>query len=158
MILEIFADDLTKNDINKNMFRSSRAIIKNKDQVLLLYSKALDYYMLPGGRIEKGESPKECVIREVTEETGLTVNVLHQSLTIKEYYLDSSWESHFFVCELDDVLIKNQCLTDEEKDLNIEMIWMPYLDAIQLLDEYDSKFSKAINIMQREFLALTHSF
>lgn len=157
MILEVFADDLTKKDISKNKFYSSRAIIKKDDQVLLLYSKKLDYFMLPGGRIEKDESPKDCVKREVLEETGLNVDVLKETLIIKEYYQDSTWNSHFFLCEINEEKVSDIKWTEEEHYLDLELRWIPFLDALTLLDEHESTFSKAMSIMQREFLALTHS-
>lgn len=157
MILEVFADGLTKKDISKKAYYSSRAIIKKDDAILLLYSKKLDYYMLPGGRIERNESPQTCVVREVKEETGLDVHVLNETVLIKEYYEDSSWNSHFFLCTLENEHQSNQNLTKEEHYLEIEMIWLPYLDALSLLDSHDSAYSKAHNIMQREFLALSNS-
>ena len=157
MILEIYADNLTTKDINKNKYRSSRAIIQRNDQLLLLYSKRLDYYMLPGGRIEKNETPDDCVVREVLEETGMNVSIIKETVIIKEYYEDSSWESHFFLCQYDDGFVSERHLTEEEHYLDIEMKWLPLLDALSLLDTYDSSFSKATNIMQREFLALSNS-
>lgn len=157
MILEVFADGLTKKDISKNAYHSARAIIKKNDDVLLLYSKKLDYYMLPGGRIEKKESPEACVVREVKEETGLDVQVINKTVLIKEYYEDSSWNSHFFLCQLKGDDQSDQNLTEEEHYLEIQMKWLPYLDALSLLDNHDSAFSKAYNIMQREFLALSNS-
>jgi 8-oxo-dGTP pyrophosphatase MutT (NUDIX family) len=157
MILEIFADNLKKKDQSQHKYRSSRAIIKKDQKVLLLYSKKLDYYMLPGGRIEPGESPQECIIREVKEETGYHVKALAETLVIKEYFDDSTWESHFFLCELTDEQPISPSLTDEEHYLDIELKWFDSIDALTLLDTHDSSFSKASNIMQREFLALTNS-
>jgi len=43
------------------------------DVVLLLNER--DEWELPGGRIEIGESPQECVKREINEELGLSVSV-----------------------------------------------------------------------------------
>ncbi len=55
---------------------------------------------LPGGAAEAGESPDETVLREVREETGLDVTVLH----LTGYYHDAEADFlHFvFLCELRD--------------------------------------------------------
>ena len=54
---------------------SSRAIIINEDKILLnCFGNGL-YYNFPGGGIEENETAKQAVIREVLEESGLTVDV-----------------------------------------------------------------------------------
>jgi len=50
-------------------------ITNKKDEVLLVHRNDYDLWNLPGGGLEKGESPWEGVIREVKEETGLDVEV-----------------------------------------------------------------------------------
>ncbi len=50
--------------------RGNVVLIKRK------YPPFKDYYALPGGFIEKGETPKQAVIREVKEETNLTIEIL----------------------------------------------------------------------------------
>lgn len=58
--------------MNDLFYLGIKAVIKNPDgQVLLL--KARDYWDLPGGRIQLGETQEQAVRREVTEETGLSV-------------------------------------------------------------------------------------
>lgn len=52
------------------------AIITNeKDQVLLVHRNDRDLWNLPGGGLEKGESPWECALCETKEETGLDVEI-----------------------------------------------------------------------------------
>jgi len=54
---------------------SSRAIIVNENKILLnCFGNGL-YYNFLGGGIEENETAKQAVIREVMEESGLTVNV-----------------------------------------------------------------------------------
>ena len=50
-------------------------ILDEKDGVLLCHRRDYDLWNLPGGRLEKGESPWQGVIREAKEETGLEVEV-----------------------------------------------------------------------------------
>lgn len=52
-------------------------LIKNtEDQVLLCLRNDYNIWNLPGGKLEKGESPWSGVIREVKEETGLDVEII----------------------------------------------------------------------------------
>ena len=52
----------------------SFAIIFDDDgKILLSHRRDMDAWNLPGGGLEIGELPTECVIREVREETGLEV-------------------------------------------------------------------------------------
>lgn len=46
-------------------------IFDEKQRVLLCHRRDYDLWNLPGGTMEPGESPWECVIREIKEETGL---------------------------------------------------------------------------------------
>jgi 8-oxo-dGTP diphosphatase len=52
--------------------------IGGEDVILIKrkYPPFRDYYALPGGFIEKGESPKAALIREVKEETNLNVKII----------------------------------------------------------------------------------
>ncbi len=51
-----------------------------RDDALLVIKRGrppgLGLWSLPGGRVEGGESDREAVVREVLEETGLTVEVV----------------------------------------------------------------------------------
>jgi len=51
---------------------SIKGVVVIHGRVLLLRNHR-DEWDLPGGRIECGESPESCVVREVAEETRLTV-------------------------------------------------------------------------------------
>jgi ADP-ribose pyrophosphatase YjhB (NUDIX family) len=88
-------------------------IFDKKDRVLLCHRRDYDLWNLPGGGLEKGESPRQGVIREVKEETGLIVETERLSGV---YYKPENNEIIFsFVCKIIDGEIT---LTDEADQIN----------------------------------------
>lgn len=53
---------------------SVKGVVVRDDRVLLLRNER-DEWELPGGKIEVGETPEGCLVREVEEETGWPVKV-----------------------------------------------------------------------------------
>lgn len=79
----LFTIDLKDYDESWKRSRrpSVRAIIVREGRLALVHSLKFDYYKFPGGGIEDNETHSKALIREVLEETGLTV--IPES--IKEY-------------------------------------------------------------------------
>src|SRR5207247_9792565 len=50
-------------------------IFNNEKQILLGHRRDIDWWNLPGGGMESGETVDEALCREVREETGLVVKV-----------------------------------------------------------------------------------
>ncbi len=54
---------------------SIKGVLAAPDGRIVLLKNERDEWELPGGRIEEGESPEQCLAREINEELGLAVVV-----------------------------------------------------------------------------------
>ncbi len=63
------------------MIESVLGIVLSPDrkEVLLIKRKDVPIWVLPGGGVDDGETPEQAVTREVEEESGLQVSVVHKA-------------------------------------------------------------------------------
>ncbi len=59
-------------------------MIIEQGHILLVHHKRIGAWLPPGGHVEEDELPHETVVREVEEETGLTVSIISPNLPITE--------------------------------------------------------------------------
>ncbi|MGA4475836.1 NUDIX hydrolase [Ectopseudomonas chengduensis] len=59
-------------------------VIYRRDEKILFVRKRKSKWNLPGGRVEQGESPIQAALREMKEETGLSVDQLRYVSTYQE--------------------------------------------------------------------------
>ncbi len=70
----IFNDNnLTENDIELKVVRVKALMINSNGKILLAHNN--NTYQFPGGHTEENEDKKDCLIREVMEETGIELEV-----------------------------------------------------------------------------------
>ena len=82
---------------NRNQIHvTARAVIQKDEHILLCKTLDLNpgFYFLPGGHIEHGESAENGLIRELQEETGLSLKI-KRFLGCLEYHFEPS---HASIC------------------------------------------------------------
>lgn len=116
--------------------RSVAIILDHHRQNVVVMLRRRDgraYATLPGGKIERGETPAEACVREAREETGLEITRLEERCVmenlgrIEHYFLAGSYSG---VLELGGPEKEHQ-----RPDNHYEVTWMPVarLHAIDLL-------------------------
>lgn len=105
------------------------AIIQNEKAEILcaLRSKNMslaNFWEFPGGKIEKGETIKEAIVREIHEELDCTIEFI-------EVFNDSTYEYDEVIVNL--VTIKCKLIEGIPKDKeHAKLIWLPidYLESL----------------------------
>ena len=121
----LFTLDKKNYDPNGTVGRrpSVRGIIVSDGSVAMMHSLKYDYYKLPGGGIEEGESLEDTLVREVHEESGLVV----KRDSIREFgyvrriekgrYEDIFIQENFyFLCEVEEQLEAQKLDAYEEEE------------------------------------------
>ncbi len=157
MKIEIFADDINKEDADlSNHSIGCRGIIKKDDLYLMVFVKKMGVFTFPGGRLEENEALKKCVAREVLEETGVKVKVLEKKVSITEYFIESVWTNHYFLCEYINNDSKRN-LTEEENFLGLDVVWKTTEEILDIFENYETIHEYGQNIHNREFLGFINS-
>ncbi len=111
-----------------------RAIVLREGMLLLSHETVTGWWLIPGGGLEEGETPEECVVRETEEETGLIVRPLRQFLTLYEYYEEYRYISRYFVCEVTGS--GRMRLTEAEARRGLEPRWLPLEEAVDIFSRH----------------------
>ena len=131
-------------DCTRTFIRPSvRGIIIKNGLVAMMHSLKYDYYKFPGGGIDAGETHLQTLIREVKEESGLTVipesvqpfGMVHrvQKSDAGEKFVQDNF---YYLCDVKDT-IETQTLDDYEAQEQFTLEFIRAEDAIKINESYD---------------------
>ena len=84
--------------------------------------------------MEENETPEECCIREMGEETGYRVSLLRPFVTVEEHYGDWLFVHRYFLCEQTGSMKRSP--TPEEIENGQEPRWLSLDEAIAVFAQY----------------------
>jgi mutator protein MutT len=95
-------DDRTHGDLPRIVVT---AAVIERDGAYLVTRRPPDVHLggmweFPGGKCDRGEALKDCLIREIREELGCDVEVGQEVLSTAHAYPERLVELHFFACTL----------------------------------------------------------
>lgn len=85
--------------------RVSAAIIMKDNKIFVTqrgYGEFKDWWEFPGGKIEEGETPEECLKREIKEELKADINIDKYLCTVEYDYPNFHLKMECFICSLID--------------------------------------------------------
>ena len=138
MLIRIIRDeDIGLENIeldNPKVRYASRGVIKKGNKIAIFYKENKNEYKLPGGGMDEGETPEECFIREVKEETGCEISNIVELGTIEENKGHTNFKqiSHVFVGDVRADLHKLN-LTEKEIIEGGKLVWVDVNTAIELV-------------------------
>lgn len=124
---------------------SVRGIVIKNGNIAMMHSLKYDYYKLPGGGIETGETYEETLVREVREESGLVV--IKESIKefgyvrriekgkIEDIFVQ---ENFYFLCDVEEKNV-GQELDDYEEDEIFTLEFVSPDHAIYINENADHK-------------------
>lgn len=133
-----------------------RGIVVRDSRMLISREVNTDYYLIPGGGLEAGETLEDCCVREVCEETGYVVKPIRHFLTMREFYEEYEYVSHYFVCEV--IGQAEQNLTDAERQRGLVPEWIDVDKMLEIYskhNDYAETNEEKRGAYLREYTALT---
>lgn len=142
---ELFTIDKKNYDVNGTVGKrpSVRGIIIKEGRLAMMHSLKYNYYKLPGGGIEEGESLEDTLVREVREESGLIV----KKDSIKEFgyvrriekgKIEDIFvqENYYFLCDVEEIG-QEQELDDYEEEEHFTLEYVTPTQAIAVNETAD---------------------
>lgn len=122
--------------MGRNIRLTARGIIVRDGRLLVFdrfrlsaHGRKMRYYSIPGGGVDLGETPEEAVVREMSEEMGITVRA--ERLLVRQTTPVSL--HHYFLCTILEgepvFQLESEEATDVSANNHYQVQWIPLHDV-----------------------------
>ena len=104
---------------------TARAVVVNpQGELAVMYAAKFDIYTLPGGGVEESETFEQALLREITEETGCTIDSFEPLGYVEENraHADYTQRSYYYIVRTADDTLRPQ-LTASEAENGTRAMW-----------------------------------
>jgi 8-oxo-dGTP diphosphatase len=112
---------------------------ETKDKVLMVKNAGRNTWSLPGGAVEKGETLRQAVIREVTEETSLTIEAGNIIAVDEKKFVDKGQHAIFFI--FSGTITGGEIEIKDESEI-LDVTWIDVNEAKALWPVYPSRIQE----------------
>ena len=166
-VIEFNENNLSLNEIDKTTNKVRGIVINNNTNQILLVNYA-ELFMLPGGKVDEGETNYEALRREILEESGIEIEEAHQFLQInsydKNYYdrksgvINRLTRTTFYIIETTkDIDESKKILTESEKNKKHTIRFVD-LDSVESLVEGNQTTNYKRIQFDREILTVISNY
>lgn len=141
---EFFADNLPGSDCTYTTQSGTfnyrvAAVIINENKILISSHNNENFYYLPGGRVQFGETSIKALERELNEELNLS-NFDHTLLWLNQNFFTQDRVKYHELCFYYKVLLDKNSLNfsavDNDKELHFKWVTLTELEDINLVPEF----------------------
>jgi 8-oxo-dGTP pyrophosphatase MutT (NUDIX family) len=133
MNITMLGPDTKKTDsMDCKIKTGCRAIIERDGQILFSFLSKRRQYLLPGGKLDPGETYEACVRRECREELGMIVQPEKWLCSVTDRYASLGYRNEYYGVSVLQEGLPVQ-FVEEEIKLGLEPVWLPKKGLVQWL-------------------------
>jgi 8-oxo-dGTP pyrophosphatase MutT (NUDIX family) len=133
--------------------KAARTVILDGDKVAILEVGGGEYYKIPGGGMEEGETEEQAAKREAREEAGCEVELIERIGGFDFSDEENKDVIHSSACYLAKAITHKESVdfTEEEKKEGFKLLWVTIDEALKMFEVAEPKFWRAKMMNNRDY-------